>query len=328
MRRPLTAATIARLESVNKASTAPPSLSAAELRRIAEMAASDPLRFAERIDSLGIDARSLLGDDGIRSLDSDHSQHLDHEEKDHSDPHVERLHGAHDDSYLDDPRVSAFTRRALATLTPLARTGDSLVRLSLTVPRDRQCGSGSLRITSRRFVREVEARGILLASDRRKDGAEHAYAIAVTNDARRDVERWCALTGASLKRACRYGAVTGWRALQEHGELGPLEENLERVVRYAGHAYSDGEPRREADVMAAGVLEPLRSPFLELACPGLGYGASRSPVGLPGAGKASTGRECARCGRELAGRKRSHAVWCGPSCKTLASRERRRAVRS
>jgi hypothetical protein len=323
MKRPLSAVDLARIEKGYERATAPHSLSAEELRAIADVASRDPLGFAERINSLGVDARSLLDGGLNRPLDRDHSDHsLGSHKEDHSDRSQESLH-AHEDSLLDDPRISDFTRKALATLAQHARTGERLVRLSLTVPRP----CGSVRLVTRRFARECEARGILIAEDRsNRHASAHAYGIALTDDVQRDVEQWCRLTGASLRRSCRFGTITGWRAFQEDGEVGLLEPNFDRVVAYGAKAYSDGRPRREGDVVAAGVMLPLREGFLGLACPGTGYGASRGLIGLPGAGKAST-RECARCGRELPRQKRSHAQWCGRTCKTLASRERRREVR-
>ena len=54
----------------------------------------------------------------------------------------------------------------------------------------------------------------------------------------------------------------------------------------------------------------------------------RPEASPPRSGKASTGRECQRCGRDLLATKRSHSLWCSGSCRTLASRERRRAVES
>jgi hypothetical protein len=196
-----------------------------------------------------------------------------------------------------------------------------LARLSLTTPP----AFGAVRLVARGFVREGAQRGTshFLATDRRADGSEHLYGIALTKDPRADTEEWCALTRANLRTGCRFGVVTGWRAFTEGKGPELLRENIERMIRYEFHDWADGRARRlDADVFTSGPLADAWRDFLA-TCGCVGSSAlSPGKVSLR-AGKVST-RSCGWCEGPIAETRRSHATWCQSRCRHAASRARGR----
>lgn len=163
-----------------------------------------------------------------------------------------------------------------------------------------------------RLVGAKPAEGVLMAIDRRGDGTEHLYGIALVG-ARTDVQgEWCRLTGArESSKAIKI--ITGWKQ-HAAGRPGDLLENVAAVIGYAFKAWPAEHGRRclRRDVFAWGVLAPVWASAL---------------AALGGRGEVSAaevyGRRCERCGAPLGPGKRAHAKWCSANCRIAASKERR-----
>jgi len=288
----------------------------------AELAASDPLGFEGFLRLRATESAASRADGTPGALDSgsDHTADREITGGDPRDPTAGDRHGV--GAHAPSGGAIALTRDLIAMVgrEPIAGQGVKLARLSITARR----GFGPVRIIAHRFARECaergSAHGVLLATDRRRDGSEHLYGLYVTDDARRGAERWCELSGADIRRGCRWKMVTGWDLYVDEGDDRLLRENLPRIFDYAAHPWADGRARRSGDVYASGALEPLRDAFTRLAAPEGGSTPADASEGQLRSREAL--HVCAACGRILRGM-RSDAVWCSGRCRVAACRARR-----
>jgi hypothetical protein len=219
-----------------------------------------------------------------------------------------------------------------------------LARLSLTTP----SGFGAIGATAERFAQGVATRskrgGALLAVDRRDDGSEHLYGVALTNDVEREVSEWCELTGAANHSQGRK-PVTGW---PQHvtGSSAMLRENLTRpppsrgLLEYAFKPWPVGQGARDLrrDVHASG---PLADVWASLRTSGgirvagasadASQGPSRARESSRVSGESSRDVGCAYCGEPLPTNRRTDSLYCpgktiggGSACRSAASRKRAR----
>jgi hypothetical protein len=223
----------------------------------------------------------------------------------------------------DDRAEAAFVDVVLAELMPAldhvlatldGRPSPDLVRLTLTAPE----GFGPLARTLRDFAATFP-QGALLALDRRTDGrsgrdvGEHAYGVALLDGKARAaaLDEWLARTGGTERYA---QTVRGWRQFAEHHDATALRRNLGHVIAYAFKPYPGREPRDlDTEVTASG---PLAGPWERVRASGLAPERPTAPQHFPGITQTVGGapRECAVCGRSLAGRRRQ-ARTCSTTCR-------------
>ena len=203
------------------------------------------------------------------------------------------------------------------------RGGQRILRLSLTMPaweRDPE----RLRIAAQNFaysVTQSAADAVWLALDVTKEGRGHLYGVALSNQPSEwFTSTWLMLTGASSE-GCSVKPVTG----QKHGWGGDakasakLSRNLSAVLHYGLKSLP---PRYDLPIRERVIVTGCLCVLWEQTCaeltPPTACEQSVAPNG------SLTARCCHRCGDRLRAKSRRHALWCSPSCRTMAYEERRR----
>jgi len=209
-------------------------------------------------------------------------------------------------------------------VTEHGKTGDRLVRVSLTLPGDRR----EVRPAAQEFCRQLGASeaSLLLTDLRRTNGTEHAYGVTLTQRTNAElIAAWCGIAGGGPK-AQRAGQVTGWRRFAETGDERLLREHLGRVVDYMAKPWPPGMGERTtADVYGSGLLATAWRIFREAPAPTPPPTAADARAGrgavtpsIPGQGR------CAVCGAALVAM-RADAVTCSGRHRVALCRRRRRA---
>lgn len=160
--------------------------------------------------------------------------------------------------------------------------------------------------------------GALMVVDRRGDGSEHFYCLALVHDAGACLAAWCQASGA--KERCQVMThVTGWNGFGV-GQRDALLQNVAGVVAYAFKPWpvEHGYRRLREDVIASGAFAPAWVRAL-LAIEAESTAAARLEA---------TRRECSKCGNEIPAKKRRHAKTCSAGCRQGAYLERRRTAAS
>lgn len=207
--------------------------------------------------------------------------------------------------------------RSYLDKTPRGELG--LWRLSLTMPRW-EPSLGRLAQAAETLATSIAAEpggGALLALDRTEAGRPHLYAIALSGRERGwFIQTWIELSGATRK-GNRAQLITGQRDGwgSDPAAAAKLAPNLARVVRYALKTLPAGfkmDPERR--VIAMGSLRSLWQAATAF---------ERSAQVDASHGSSATQPLCQHCRCPIEPQKRKHALWCSPSCRTLAWRERR-----
>lgn len=186
--------------------------------------------------------------------------------------------------------------------------------VTLTTPR----GYGPIAAVGDALAREVaqqgEGHGVFLSLDKRDDGSEHFHGLLLARVRRLGLDRWCALTGSTVKRAT---TVTGWEALQDGEGTDGLRFNLRNVTDYMykplpGHELRDVPAQTMASGPFAGTVE-------RVVDRGLTPEPSRPMSGLDEMSRAVTSpRVCRRCRKPLTGKQ---LTACSDKCRKWLSRD-------
>ncbi len=208
-----------------------------------------------------------------------------------------------------------------------------LMAASLTLPKWRR--PEEFRPIAQEFANTFSGggEGALMVFDVASDGRLHFYSFLLTPKSGHEVRStWCSFTGALIV-AARAVRVTGeggpWRAEQN----ARFDENLRRALNYAFKAlppeFAEQWALADRVIVAGEFIALWRAASERLGvAPRVVVSASKkastrsqeASTPVPSDSSTIDGRRCARCGKSMIG-KRSHAIWCSRSCRTLNCRE-------
>jgi hypothetical protein len=237
----------------------------------------------------------------------------DHE--DHEDP--EDLTSTRDDGFTG--RVEGLADSILASLG-LESDASRLSAVTLTS----RPTSGSIRFSAKRFARTIEESGggSLLIRDRGKHGVDHLHGLLVADRGVDAIGMWREIAhGAGNAQRCK--TITGWRRYVEDGDVGLLDENLPRVLRYALKDPESGSRTLARDSWASGPLvEPWRAFVASEASRAIE--APKGPQrGEEALARGVDERLCAWCEGPIPEGKRADAICCRAGCRVSLCRSRK-----
>jgi hypothetical protein len=186
---------------------------------------------------------------------------------------LKKISPSTDAQFLDHVDVTQLVQRIAADLDRARERGEVLLRVSVTLPPWNHDGATIAAHIFRDRVLSMGASGILLARDRRKDGAPHWYGFVTVPDGadrarvRDQIARAWQDASYATATCVDIVTVTGWDAFAANdGDLDApvgrgesLRTNLTRALGYSFKPWPEGRGRRNLrfDVVETGYFVGL-----------------------------------------------------------------------